>query len=94
MIVVDASVLTVALIDDGSDGVRVRTVLSGQALAAPELIDLTGESLSTLEAYGLNRQDKTGFQSSFARNCLMARRLVERGVRFVTLFLSPHPPFI
>ncbi|MEZ5429869.1 MAG: DUF1501 domain-containing protein [Verrucomicrobiales bacterium] len=56
--------------------------------AAPELIDLTGESLSTLEAYGLNRQDKTGFQSSFARNCLMARRLVERGVRFVTLFLS------
>lgn len=56
--------------------------------AAPELIDLSGESLSTLEAYGLNRQDKTGFQSSFARNCLMARRLVERGVRFVTLFLS------
>lgn len=40
MIVVDASVVTVALIDDGSDGVRVRTVLSGQALAAPELIDL------------------------------------------------------
>ncbi len=46
MIVVDASVVTVALIDDGSDGVRVRTVLSGQALAAPELIDL--EVLSVL----------------------------------------------
>ncbi len=56
--------------------------------AAPDLIDLSGESKSTIEAYGLNRQDKTGFQASFARNCLLARRLVERGTRFVTLFLS------
>src|SRR5690606_15928085 len=61
--------------------------------AAPDLIDLSGESKATLEAYGLDRSerdssDKSGFQSSFARNCLMARRLVERGVRFVTLFLS------
>ncbi len=56
--------------------------------AAPELIDLSGESKSTLEAYGLNRTDKTGFQASYARNCLLARRMVERGVRFVTLFLA------
>lgn len=56
--------------------------------AAPELIDLSGESSATIEAYGLNRTDKTGFESSFARNCLLARRLVERGTRFVTLFLS------
>ncbi|MCB1231461.1 MAG: DUF1501 domain-containing protein [Verrucomicrobiae bacterium] len=56
--------------------------------AAPELIDLSGESKSTLEAYGVDRKDKTGFQGSFARNCLLARRMVERGVRFVTLFLS------
>lgn len=56
--------------------------------AAPELIDLAGESESTLEAYGVNRIDKTGFQSSYARNCLLARRMIERGVRFVTLFLS------
>ena len=56
--------------------------------AAPELIDLSGETESTKEAYGLNRTDKTGFQGSFARNCLLARRLVERGTRFVTLFLS------
>ncbi len=61
--------------------------------AAPDLIDLSGESKATLEAYGVDRSerdagDKNGFQSSFARNCLMARRLVERGVRFVTLFLS------
>lgn len=56
--------------------------------AAPELIDLSGESKATLEAYGLNRTDKTGFQASYARNCLLARRMVERGVRFVTLFLA------
>jgi len=56
--------------------------------AAPELIDLSGESKATLEAYGVDRTDKTGFQSSYARNCLLARRMVERGVRFVTLFLS------
>lgn len=61
--------------------------------AAPELIDLSGETQATREAYGLDRSerdasDKTGFQSSFARNCLLARRLVERGTRFVTLFLS------
>ncbi|MFT5465203.1 MAG: hypothetical protein ACI8UO_000290 [Verrucomicrobiales bacterium] len=56
--------------------------------AAPELIDLSGESKSTLEAYGVDREDKTGFQASYARNCLLARRLVERGTRFVTLFLS------
>jgi hypothetical protein len=56
--------------------------------AAPELIDLSDESPATLEAYGINRVDKTGFESSYARNCLLARRLVERGTRFVTLFLS------
>jgi uncharacterized protein (DUF1501 family) len=56
--------------------------------AAPELIDLSDEPDSLKEAYGLNREDKTGFEASFARNCLLARRLVERGTRFVSLFLS------
>ncbi len=56
--------------------------------AAPELVDLSGESPATLKAYGVDRVDKTGFEGSFARNCLLARRMVERGVRFVTLFLS------
>jgi hypothetical protein len=63
--------------------------------AAPELMDLSGESDPTLEAYGLNREDpkvKTdrgggpGQYRAFARNCLLARRLVERGVRFVNLY--------
>ncbi|MEZ6130604.1 MAG: DUF1501 domain-containing protein [Planctomycetaceae bacterium] len=60
---------------------------------APELLDLSGESKATLEAYGVERpytaKDSTaGFMASYARNCLLARRMIERGVRFVTLFLS------
>ncbi|MFN9719212.1 MAG: DUF1501 domain-containing protein [Planctomycetota bacterium] len=50
--------------------------------SAPELMDISGESAATLEAYGI-RDVK---ESSFARNCLLARRLVERGVRFVQLY--------
>ena len=49
--------------------------------SAPELIDIQGESKATLDLYGV---DPT--QPSFARNCLLARRLVERGVRFVQLY--------
>ena len=49
--------------------------------SAPELIDLTQESQQTLDMYGA----KPG-EASFANNCVLARRLVERGVRFVTLF--------
>ncbi|MDX2020743.1 MAG: DUF1501 domain-containing protein [Deltaproteobacteria bacterium] len=48
--------------------------------AAPEAIDLKRESQATLELYGA----KPG-ETSFANNCLLARRLVERGVRFVQL---------
>ena len=49
--------------------------------SAPELIDLSGESQATLDLYGA----KPGVPS-FANNCLLARRLVERGVRFVQLY--------
>jgi hypothetical protein len=49
--------------------------------SAPELIDLSGESSATLALYGA-----TPGQPSFANNCLLARRLVERGVRFVQLY--------
>jgi uncharacterized protein (DUF1501 family) len=49
--------------------------------SAPELMDLSKESPETLEMYGA-----TPGKSSFANNCLLARRLVERGVRFVQLF--------
>jgi hypothetical protein len=49
--------------------------------SGPELLDFAKESPATLEAYGVN-QDST---RSFGTNCLLARRLVERGVRFVLL---------
>lgn len=49
---------------------------------APEAVDLAGESADTLAAYGVD-QPAT---AEFGRNCLIARRLVERGVRFVQLY--------
>ena len=50
--------------------------------SAPELIDTSGESAETLALYGI----KDPNESSYARNCLLARRLVERGVRFIQLY--------
>jgi hypothetical protein len=49
--------------------------------SAPELIDLARESRTTLDLYGAQPG-----RVSFANNCLLARRLVERGVRFVQLY--------
>ena len=49
--------------------------------SAPELMDISSETQQTLDAYGADRS-----QPSFANNCLLARRLVERGVRFVQLY--------
>ena len=51
--------------------------------SVPELTDISKESEATLEMYGVN--DKVKQNSSYAKQCLMARRLVERGVRFVEL---------
>jgi hypothetical protein len=48
----------------------------------PELTDLSGESKATLDLYGI-RED--GVDGGFARNCLLARRMAERGVRFIQL---------
>ncbi|MFO0874571.1 MAG: DUF1501 domain-containing protein [Phycisphaerales bacterium] len=53
--------------------------------SVPELMDLSGERRETLELYGLDG-DATKATPGFARNCLLARRLVERGVRFVQLY--------
>jgi len=51
--------------------------------AVPELVDLKGESEVTKKLYGLDA--KFGNTATFGRNCLVARRLVERGVRFIEL---------
>jgi hypothetical protein len=49
--------------------------------SAPELIDISQETRQTLAMYGAQPG-----KASFANNCLLARRLVERGVRFVQLY--------
>lgn len=49
--------------------------------SAPELMDLGGETKQTMDLYGVEPG-----KPSFAQNCLLARRMVERGVRFVQLF--------
>ena len=63
--------------------------------AAPELLDLSGETQATHDAYGLDRPEPANNKhrgytgnahATFGRNCLLARRLVERGVRFVNLY--------
>jgi len=50
--------------------------------SVPDLMDLSSEPKSTFELYGPD-SEKAG---SFARNCIIARRLAERGVRFIQLF--------
>ncbi len=50
-------------------------------MAAPELLDFSKESPETLAMYGVNEEPTR----QFATNCLLARRMVERGVRFVML---------
>ena len=65
-------------------------------MAATELIDLSGESQQTLDMYGVDRKDPEGgtrgkqgeTAKSFARNCLLARRMVERGVRFINIIYA------
>jgi hypothetical protein len=51
-------------------------------LSAPEVLDLSGESTATRRLYGLDQK----ITEDFGRNCLIARRLLERGVRFVQLW--------
>ena len=50
--------------------------------AAPEAVDFTKETKQTLDMYGVGKQPT----DEFGRNCLIARRLVERGVRFIQLY--------
>ena len=53
-----------------------------KGLSAPEVLDLSGETEATKKLYGLD--EKT--TEDFGRNCLTARRLLERGVRFVQVW--------
>ena len=68
---------------DGALEARIRSFETafGMQRAAPEAFDLSSETDATLRLYGLDRGRTTGF----AWQCLIARRLAERGVRFLEL---------
>jgi hypothetical protein len=51
-------------------------------LSAPELLDLTGESAATKRLYGLDQSET----ADFGKRCLLARRMAERGVRFIQVW--------
>lgn len=54
----------------------------------PELCDISGESKATLDSYGVTSKEPK--QAAYARQALLARRLVEKGVRFVELSCITH----
>ncbi|MBL8223491.1 MAG: DUF1501 domain-containing protein, partial [Bryobacterales bacterium] len=53
---------------------------------APDAVDISKESDATKKLYGIGE----GLSDDFGRKCLLARRLVERGVRFVQLYSGTH----
>ena len=56
--------------------------------AVPELCDISGETAATKQLYGMDGPDSP--RTAYARQCLLARRLVEHGVRFVELSCLPQ----
>ncbi len=69
--------------DDALEGrMRSYELAARMQLAIPEATDLAQESAATHALYGTDQKDS----ADFARGCLMARRLIERGVRFVQLW--------
>lgn len=55
--------------------------------AVPDVLDLSGETEETRKLYGIDNPKS----AEYGKRCLLARRLVERGVRFVQIFLSGQP---
>jgi hypothetical protein len=70
--------------DDGELAARMASyeLAFRMQAAAPEAVDLSRESARTQQEYGLDRPEC----ADFAHRCLLARRLVERGVRFVQIY--------
>jgi len=85
--VIDAVAALTRAQPDGVDDPEVAARLSQYEMAfrmqtsVPALTDFSDEPRSVLEAYGVE-----GLDGSFAANCLLARRLAERGVRFIQLY--------
>jgi hypothetical protein len=72
-----------SIVDDPEIATRIAQYEMAFQMQAsvPELMDLSGEGAKMLELYGCQPGD-----GSFASNCLLARRLAERGVRFIQLY--------
>ena len=85
--VIDAVGSLNKLLDQSVEDPEIATRINQYEMAfkmqtsVPELMDIAGESKTTLELYGT-----PGSDGSFAANCLLARRLAERGVRFIQLY--------
>src|SRR4029434_9252961 len=61
---------------------RAYELAAKMQLAVPRVTDMAGETAATQQLYGLDNE----LTAPFGRNCLLARRLIEQGVRFVQLF--------
>ncbi|MDM4017533.1 DUF1501 domain-containing protein [Roseiconus lacunae] len=57
--------------------------------SVPDVMDLSGETAATLSAYGVDQGSE--LRREYAKNCLLARRLIEKGVRVVQLFNGSDP---
>ena len=57
--------------------------------SVPEVMDLAGETAATLKAYGV--EGGSELRGEYAKNCILARRLIEKGVRVVQLFNGSDP---
>ena len=73
--------------DDGSLAARIASyeLAARMQLSVPEISDLSTEPAHILKFYGAD-DAANPIKAAFARNCILARRLLERGVRFVQLF--------
>ena len=76
--------------DPGSSELQARIsayALAGRMqLSAPQVMNLDGETAATHSLYGTDDGNK--LKAAYARNCLLARRLLERGVRYVNLYCA------
>lgn len=68
--------------DELSARIKAYELAAKMQLAVPRVCDLSKEAANTRQMYGLDRDDTR----DFGRSCLLARRLLEQGVRFVQLF--------
>ena len=66
--------------------IRAYELAARMQLSAPEVSDIAAESDYIRKLYGVDSANR--LKSAYARNCILARRLLERGVRYVTVYCS------